>query len=561
MYRPNEQHRQLPLMSTLDELPEKLRERLDESWAGTFYRECFCRIQEAPFAVLYSEVSSRPNVPVNVLVGLETLKAGFGWSDEETIEAFSYDMQVRYALGYRDLRNGHFELRTLYNFRRRLSKHMQTTGENLLEHAFEDITDQQVEKLAIKTSMLRMDSTQIASNIREFSRLQLLVEVVQRVVRVMGESDRLRFEELLAPYLEGSSGHYIYRVKPAEQKRHVSQIGEVMAKLVDELAAGYSEQAAYRLLVRVFHEHFVLDTTGLRVKQGAELRGDTLQSPDDPDATYRFKQGQAYRGYAANLTETCDPTNPVQLILAVQVAPNVVDDGKLLADVLPRLVERTDIEELYVDGGYNGPPVDNLLRRHRVSLIPSAIRGGILSGDTLSLDQFDWQTDTAGWPQSITCPHGQAAPIQRGTQDHFQAHFDASVCAICPFLDYCPSQPRQRTPVHVLNIKKRSFFAALYRQRMNSIIASDVNLRASVEASVRSVKHPFPAGRLPVRGNIRVSMLLIGSALMTNIRRIARYQYDLNHPKLPVALSIFHRLLARFCLWLTAPPALYPAAA
>ena len=139
MYRPNEQHRQLPLMSTLDELPEKLRQRLDETWAGTFYRECFCWMKEAPFAFLYSKVSSRPNVPVNVLVGLETLEAASGWSDEETIEAFTYNLQVRYALGYRDLREGHFELRTLYNFRRRLSKHMQATGENLLEQAFEDM--------------------------------------------------------------------------------------------------------------------------------------------------------------------------------------------------------------------------------------------------------------------------------------------------------------------------------------------------------------------------------------------------------------------------------------
>lgn len=560
MYRQNDQHRQLPLMSTLDELPEKLRQRLDESWAGTFYRECFCRIKEAPFAVLYSKVSSRPNVPVNVLVGLETLKAAFGWSDEETIEAFNYNLQVRYALGYRDLREGHFELRTLYNFRRRLSKHMQTSGENLLEEAFENITDEQVEKLAVKTGKLRMDSTQVASNIREFSRLQLLIEVVQRVARVMSESDREHYAELLAPYLEESAGHYIYRVRPAEHKEHLQRIGEVMAKLVDELAAGYHEQATYCLMARVFREQFVRDESGTEAKKGAEISTNSLQSPDDPDATYRVKQGQAYRGYAANLTETCDPTNPVQLILAVQVAPNVVDDGKFLADVLPRLVERTDVEELYVDGGYNGPPVDDLLRQHHVSLIPSSIRGGTLSGDTLSLDQFDWQTDTEGWPQSITCPNGQAAPVRRGTQDHFQAQFDASVCAICPLLNYCPSQPRQRTPVHVLNIKRRSFFAALYRQRMNAVLDSDVNLRASVEASVRSVKHPFPAGRLPVRGRIRISMLLIGSALMTNIRRITHYQYELKHPKLPVILSLFHRLLARFCFWLAAPCALYPAA-
>ena len=49
------------------------------------------------------------------------------------------------------------------------------------------------------------------------------------------------------------------------------------------------------------------------------------------------------------------------------------------------------------------------------------------------------------------------------------------------------------------------------------------NLRAAVEATVRSVKHPFPAGKLPVRGQFRVTCLVIASALMTNVRRIQRY--------------------------------------
>ncbi len=77
----------------------------------------------------------RPNTPVNVLVGLEILKSGNGWTDEELYDHFSYDLQVRYALGYRNLSDGDFSLRTVYNFRQRLSQHMQETGENLLDAA------------------------------------------------------------------------------------------------------------------------------------------------------------------------------------------------------------------------------------------------------------------------------------------------------------------------------------------------------------------------------------------------------------------------------------------
>ena len=86
MFKKNTKHQQPALISAASELPEKQRKRLQNSWASTFYQQFFCRINEETFAVLYSEVASRPNVPVNVLVGLEALKAGFGWSDEELYE-------------------------------------------------------------------------------------------------------------------------------------------------------------------------------------------------------------------------------------------------------------------------------------------------------------------------------------------------------------------------------------------------------------------------------------------------------------------------------------------
>jgi hypothetical protein len=163
VFRRNEEHRQAALFSSIYELPKKQLKRLKKSWAGVFYKEFFTRVEEELFGVLYSDEPSRPNIPVNVLMGLETLKSGFGCSDEELYDAFCYNMQVRYALGYRDLKEGHFELRTLYNFRRRITEYMQETGINLIEKAFEQVTDEQTEAFQLKTGKLRMDSTQIAS--------------------------------------------------------------------------------------------------------------------------------------------------------------------------------------------------------------------------------------------------------------------------------------------------------------------------------------------------------------------------------------------------------------
>ena len=123
MFKQNNRHQQPHLIGNVDDLPEKPQKRLETFWAGVFYPETYIRVDERPFGVLYADIPSRPNLPVNGMVGLESLKADFGWSDEELYDRFAYDMQVRYALGYQQLREGDFDLRSLYYFRERVSRY------------------------------------------------------------------------------------------------------------------------------------------------------------------------------------------------------------------------------------------------------------------------------------------------------------------------------------------------------------------------------------------------------------------------------------------------------
>jgi len=69
-------------------------------------------------SVLYSSVGSRLNFPLNILIGLKT---GKGLSDEQLIDD-DYNLRVRSALGVDRLGDPEFDIRTLYNFRQRLSQ-------------------------------------------------------------------------------------------------------------------------------------------------------------------------------------------------------------------------------------------------------------------------------------------------------------------------------------------------------------------------------------------------------------------------------------------------------
>lgn len=519
MFKKNDQHLQAQMFSTIDSLPDNERERLERSWAGTFYREFFSRIDEQIFSVLYSDIASRPNVPVNILIALETLKAGRGWTDEEMLNAFYFDLQVRFALGLYNLGEQHFEPRTLYNFRRRLTEHMQEKGENLLEKVFEQVTDEQVSALGLNTDDIRMDSTYVASNIRVFSRLQLLVEVLQRVHRMLSEIDQVRYADIFAPYVIGSSGQYVYRVRSEEGWDHITRIGMVMQQLVNELADRYADEPTYEILQRVFNEHFILEESHPRPRQGKEFPSRTLQSPDDPDATFRRKRGQAHTGYVTNVSETCDPDNDLQLIVKMQTAPNAVDDPTLLEEAMPDL-ERLGVRTLRTDGGYNNRQTAQSANERGIEHIQTAIRGYSAKG--LGLYQFQIGMSAAGIPVDITCPNGQKTSIQSRKPGRFIAHFDINLCGACPQRDQCPSKPLKRDAKQALYFDSHGIEIARRRQRIDAERRSGRNPRAAVESTVRSIKHPFRQGKLPVRGLFRVTSMMLASAMMCNVRRIHR---------------------------------------
>lgn len=277
------------------------------------------------------------------------------------------------------------------------------------------------------------------------------------------------------------------------------------------------------MLVRVFGEHFVAQAASATVKPGQEISAASLQSPDDPEATCRTKAGETHKGYVANVTETCHPENPLQLIVKVQTAANITDDGDLFAEAVPALAARTDLQEAHTDGGYNGQAADAAAAAHGVRHIQTAIRGAQPSGARVPLAKFGIAPADSGTPDTLTCPQGQTAPVSAGRK-HLKATFDIKRCRDCPlFGTRCPVDPGKHRQHAILRFSQRQIDVARRRQRCAAERASEHHLRPAIEATVRSVKHHFPGGKLPVRGRIRMSMLLIGSCTITNVRRIHRY--------------------------------------
>lgn len=480
-----------------------------------------CRIDETIFARLYSDKASRPNAPVNVLVAIEVLKSGFGWSDEVLCQQVRFNLQVRFALGLHDLSASVFTLRTLYSFRRRVKEYADETGIDLMKKAFEQITDEHLEIVALAVGWERMDSSQVLSNLKKMNRLELLVTVLQAVHEQLPESARERWTERRSIDLEGRPHQVCYKIPKAEMEGHLVSIGRELCAVEAVLIEEAPESEVLALLKRVVEEQYERGTDGsVSLRPGEDIAAGSLQSPHDPDATYRVKGGAPFRGgYVINVSETADPENPVQLITDVQVEPNQTDDGTLMEQALDDQAERDiAVERVTTDGGYTGPRGEAACEKHNVELRATRVRGGPSTADKWGWEEYICEVTGHGTPTSVTCPHGCRANLVPGrVEGRFIARFDPECCAHCPFFgNLCRVQDRRRVGPS-LYVQARAIEVAEQRRKLHP---EDTPIRVLAESTVRSLKRGFPNNKLPVRGLTRSRMMIYAAAIMVNLRRL-----------------------------------------
>jgi len=353
---------------------------------------------------------------------------------------------------------------------------------------------------------------------------------LKRLWRILSEDDQAKYVEIFQPYIKESAGQYTYRLKGCEVVwAHIRLVGQVLQRLLNELAEGYSQDPLYAVAQRFFDENFVIEEIGVRAKKNNEITPGCLQSLDDLEATYRKKGNRAYKGYVANIAETCHPDNPVQLIDQVQVAPNLVSDIQLLKDGMAALKDRTGMDTAVTDGGYISPEIDQLMRTQGVQQITTSLTGRLPDHkeDKLAFSDFVMEQDHGGEVIRVTCPAGKIALIQTTKSGKsYRLSFPAPTCRPCPFflLGQCPVEPNKYQTHFSLIVPKDRVNSFQRRRHFEQNKEEARNLRTAVEATVFQLKHKWIKGKLRVRGLLRITNTVICSALAVNLRRIDRYQ-------------------------------------
>ncbi|WP_425058996.1 hypothetical protein SCACP_36480 [Sporomusa carbonis] len=185
MFRKNQAHQQDRLFSHYHDLDPRLKKRLQTTWAPVFYKHVFCQIDEESFAQLYCSDNGRPSFPVNILLALEFIKHWKDLTDEELLEQASFNYQVAFAIGLKDLGEEYVAPRTLYEFRERVYRHVLEHGKagDLIFKQFTKLTDHFFKLTGAQTNEQRMDFTFVSSNIQKAGRLALAFDVLFHAVK------------------------------------------------------------------------------------------------------------------------------------------------------------------------------------------------------------------------------------------------------------------------------------------------------------------------------------------------------------------------------------------
>ncbi|MCD6283272.1 transposase [bacterium] len=512
MFRQSPAHLQTSLLGYYNQLPESKRKLIEQSAQAAFHKQVVSRIDETPFAPLYCEQNGRPNQPVRKLLGAIVLMHMKGWTVAELFENISFNLLTMRALGVETLEEQPFCRATFFNFQDRLARHFLSTGQNLLEQIFDHLSSSQLDKLGIRGQIQRSDSFQAISNIACYSRLRLLIEVLIRLYRALSAEDKERFGEMLGPYISDSSGHYTYGLQQSELAEELRKLGEVYARLRDALKDDYAEGEIFHIFRRTFQDHFTFTEQRIELRPKAQLATDSLQAPDDPDATYRPKNGKDCRGQVVSITETADPDDEVNLITDVAVAPNNQDDSRILEGRLEKMKQKTPaLAELHTDGAYASEDNDRQMEQMGICHVVTGMRG------RPRLVEFDIKQHEDGY--SVSCPH-QTVRAQMAKK-RWKASFDPQTCQGCPKSESCSTTEQKRCRAYYFT--HSDYLIQKRRDSLAKIPPERRKVRANVEATVKQFTKPFNhKGKLRYRGRFRTELYALSMAIAINFGRELR---------------------------------------
>lgn len=526
---------QCSLTDIISSLTEREKKVLENSWAKIFAEEIFPSINEERFRVLYSDrTQCRSNTPVNICVGALIIKELFQISDDEIVENLMLDPRYQYALHTTSYEEQPLSDKTLSRFRKRCYDYESAYGIDLLHDCVTDLSGKIAKMMNINPRIKRMDSFMVEANIKNLSRAELLYACVAKLVIYIHKNHRDDLLDGLEHYYNPNDFNQTFYYNDSTQTdERLRSILCDADKLLALCSSDYDDTTEYQLLVRCLSEQTIIEDSvrRLRNKEDGGLSSSMLQSPADPDATYREKTGKKYRGYVANLEESVNKNGSV--ITDYQFEQNTYSDSRFLQDSLQKTDCQEDGSVLVADGAYCGAQNTNLAATKNIKLVTTD-----LTGKNVPDIYADFEFNEEG-TRITKCPAGYSPKscCCSSSNGHIHASFAREACINCPHKNECKVKVHKK--VCSIDVSATAKYRAAIRRYMKTDEFKELaRLRNGVETLPSLLRRRYRVDRMPVRGKIRSGFFFGCKVAALNVRKLFTFRNGLgNYAQNPILIQ------------------------
>ena len=428
-------------------LSERGKKAILNSRLGYFGDEIFPRIDPDIFMVLYSDTGRRPEdlkrlIAAALIMRMENLTA------DELALRVDTDVAVQYALNSTSMERQPFSRRNLFYFLEKVDAYEQKKGINLIEQLFQSICASLAKDMGLDSVRndgrvkKRMDSMMIDSGAAHLTRTGIVYLVNQDALELYAElmGKATIPAELLHYFDDTDCNGIIYHNKDnmedklAQLLMESQQIAELLS---DEEWHTFQQ---YKNLTRCLKDQGSKNEDGtITPNKSTEIKGSSLQSPEDPEATARTKAGKTHVGYVGNVVETYDQ-NGNSLITGADLQVNSKSDSDFMKDYIEAKDPEEPEEQLTTDGAYYSVDNEAAAAEKGILIVPTSLTG---TPTAPLCAEFELSEDGTHVEK---CPNGQEpfAQVYHEDTGKIDAKFCHECCAQCPFHDKCPCKDQKK---------------------------------------------------------------------------------------------------------------------
>ena len=464
-------------------------------WCFIYRDKIYPLIDEEKFRHLYFENQGRPNASIKTMVsilifmGLEQ----FNWRLAE----FHFSRRIDWMIAtYTDLDSAYIDHTTLFKFYQRLEQ------DDTVRELFVDLTKEFIEQCGVSTKKQRTDSFFIHGWLQVLTRYGLFKETIRKFLMNLRKQKPGLYQniqkELSKDYLEKE---FDLTEKDRDlANRKISEMAKDLYRIV--LAFENHHQIkhyeTFKILQKVFKQQCELKDGKFQNEQEVILKEkpdkEAINTPHNPEATYRKKGKQEVRGDSGFVTETCDPENETQFITDYEVTKSTKHDSKEQPNIQERLIQN-DLkpEEQYGDAGFVNGETILKSKENGIELEgPTAGRSQSFesyNSDKKPFDAGDFETfydEQTGELIVKKCPAGQI-PLNQAKSTKtgkINVHFDSKKCEDCDKKERCPVHIGKKTATYSVSEKEYVGAKRHHKYMENKEYRKKCAIRAGAEAIV-----------------------------------------------------------------------------